>query len=118
LVDPVGAHVYFGTYTSPGRVVKVGPAVPPGPPRDVTGTPAHRSVEVRWARPASNGGAAITRYRVQAEPGGRTCTTDGVRRCTVTGLTNGTSYTFQVRARNGAGWGPWSPRSPAVVPRR
>jgi hypothetical protein len=104
--------------TKPGRVVKVAIAAPPGPPRDVTGLPGNRTVEVRWAAPVSNGGATITRYRMRANPGGRTCTITGARRCTVTGLTNGTRYTFQVRARNGAGWGPWSPRSPAVIPRR
>lgn len=31
-------------------------------------------------------------------------------------LTNGTAYTFQVRGRNAAGWGPWSVASATVTP--
>ena len=34
----------------------------------------------------------------------------------MTGLTNGTAYTFEVRALNGAGWGPWSSPSQSVTP--
>jgi hypothetical protein len=34
----------------------------------------------------------------------------------VTGLTNGTAYTFVVTALNGAGWGAPSQASPAVTP--
>jgi len=36
--------------------------------------------------------------------------------CTITGLTNGTTYTAVVRALNGAGWGPLSTPSPAFTP--
>jgi hypothetical protein len=35
---------------------------------------------------------------------------------TVTGLTNGTSYTFQAQAHNADGWGAWSDASQAVTP--
>ena len=35
---------------------------------------------------------------------------------TFTGLANGTSYSFDVRAQNEVGWGPWSPASNAVTP--
>jgi hypothetical protein len=94
------------------------PRTVPGAPRNAAGTPGARSVTVRWAAPASNGGAVITGYRVQATPGGRTCSTTGPRTCKVTGLTNGTKYRFEIQARNSAGWGPWSARSAAVVPRR
>ena len=36
--------------------------------------------------------------------------------CSVSGPTNGTAYTFNVRALNGVGWGPWTAASASVVP--
>ena len=35
--------------------------------------------------------------------------------CVVSGLADGTSYSFEVRALNGAGWGPWSDASDPVT---
>jgi hypothetical protein len=90
--------------------------VAPGAPRGVKATSGNASAKVGWTAPASNGGAAITRYTVTARPGGRTCTTTGSLTCTVTGLANGTSYTFRVRATNAFGTGPSSTASAAVRP--
>jgi hypothetical protein len=36
--------------------------------------------------------------------------------CNITGLTNGTDYTFEVRALTGAGWSAWSQPSVTVTP--
>ncbi|MCB0967623.1 MAG: fibronectin type III domain-containing protein, partial [Ilumatobacter sp.] len=95
---------------------------PPGPtapsaPRQVGATAGNARATVSWIAPASNGGATITKYTVTSAPGGKQCTTTGALSCTVTGLTNGTSYTFRVRATNSAGSGPWSGTSPSVTPK-
>ncbi len=70
---------------------------------------------VSWLAPVSNGGAAITAYTVTASPGGRTCgLSSGALSCTITGLTNGTNYTFTVTATNAAGTSSPSPADDAT----
>lgn len=62
------------------------------------------STSVSWSAPTDNGRAAITNYRVVANPGGSTCQTSGAQ-CTLAGLEPQTLYTFAVQALNSAGWG-------------
>ena len=75
-------------------------------------------MSVSWSSPVSPGSFAITSYQVTASPGGKGCVaTAPTIACDVTGLTNGTPYTFEVRALSGAGWGLWSSASAPVTPR-
>lgn len=79
-------------------------------------------MSLTWSLPGSDGGASITDYAIQYCTGG-TCTTfsDGVstaRSATVTGLTNGTAYTFKIAAVNSSGTGTYSSESSAVTPSR
>ena len=68
-----------------------------------------------WSAP-NNQGCAITGYTVLANGGGGTNVGGGQTSATVGGLTNGTSYTFTVIARNEVGDSAASPASNAVVP--
>jgi hypothetical protein len=88
----------------------------PGAPTSVTAVGSDSSALVSWSAPASDGGSPITGYAVTSAPDGKTCTTAGALSCTVSGLTNGTAYTFTVTATNTVGTGPASAASNRVTP--
>jgi hypothetical protein len=86
----------------------------PDPATGVTGTSGDEQVEVSFTAPSDVGGAAITGYRVQSNDGiGASGSASPI---TVTGLTNGTSYTFNVWAINPFGWSSPSGASGSVSP--
>jgi len=74
-----------------------------------------RSVTLSWTAPSQTGGAPILRYTVTASPSGRSCTSTGTS-CSVTGLTNGQSYTFTVVATNAIGDSAASQPSASATP--
>ena len=89
----------------------------PSAPTSVSATPGNGAALVQWSASASSGSSAPTGYTVTALPGGHTCTAaSGANSCTVTGLDNGTQYTFTVTASNGAGASAASIASGAVTP--
>lgn len=106
--------------TASNAVTPLAP-LPPAPeapeaPTRVSAVAGDGAAEVTWTAPASVGTFPITYYQVQSSPEGGSCLSADTS-CAVSGLTNGTPYTFRVRALNGAGWGDWSQASAAVTPR-
>ena len=93
----------------------VTPVTVPGAPTAVAGTAGKGSVKLTWKAPASTGGAAITGYLIKPSTGASVRVADVLTR-TLTGLTNGTAYTFTVSAIDVAGTGEASARSKAVTP--
>jgi hypothetical protein len=88
---------------------------PPAAPTAVNAVAGDGQASVSFGIPARDGGAAVTSYQVTASPGGATATGSGSP-LTVTGLTNGTAYTFTITATNSAGTGAASPASSPVIP--
>jgi uncharacterized protein (TIGR02145 family) len=93
----------------------VTPSTIPGAPTIGTATAGNAQATVTFTAPVSNGGSAITLYTATSTPGGLTGTSTGGP-ITVTGLTNGTAYTFTVTATNANGPGPASSASNSVTP--
>ena len=85
----------------------------PSAPPSVHAIAARGSASVNWSRPTSNGGSPITTYVATSHPQGKRCITVATK-CTITGLRNGTYYTFTVVARNRVGAGPGSRHSNRV----
>ncbi|MCU1561711.1 MAG: heme peroxidase, partial [Arthrobacter sp.] len=95
-------------------------ATVPGATTIGTATAGNGSATLTWTAPASDGGAPITGYRVRAFSGtvlAKTQTVSGdVGTVIVTGLSNGTAYSFDVAAANAAGTGAPSAVSNTVTP--
>jgi hypothetical protein len=96
----------------------VTPQTVPDAPMNVAATAGNGQATVSWSAPASDGGSALTGYEVTRYVGGVTYGTSSVgvvTQTTVSGLTNGTTYTFRVAAKNAAGIGAKSADSNSVT---
>ncbi len=101
----------------PAATASATPVAKPAAPTNLSATPSDGQVALTWDDP---GNTSIDKYRVSTDggtsfsdidPSGATTTTH-----TVTGLTNGTEYTFAVRAVNGFGDGAASTVTVTMVP--
>ncbi len=95
-----------GDYSEPSTSLI--PKTVPGAPTNLTGTAGVSQVTLNWIAPASTGGSDILDYEVEYNSSGGTWTTfsDGVSTntgTTITGLSNGTQYSFRILAKNAAG---------------
>jgi hypothetical protein len=94
------------------------PATVPGPPTGLTAKAGQGQVTLTWTAPATDGGSAVTGYDVyqstskggEATPpvNGTTPIPATTTSYTATGLANGTTYWFTVKAVNAAGRSPAS----------
>lgn len=94
----------------------------PPAPTSVVGTAGNGQVSLTWTAPTVSAQTPITDYVVQySSNSGSTWTTfsDGASTsasATVTGLSNGTAYTFRVAGVNAVGTGTYSSASASVTP--
>jgi hypothetical protein len=104
---------------APGSGTSSPPTVPSAP-TGVTASPASSEALVSWSAPSSTGGSALTSYTVTPYIGSSAQTpvqeSASSTSATITGLTNGSAYTFKVVASNGVGPSSASSASTAVTP--
>jgi Domain of unknown function (DUF4082)/Bacterial Ig domain/Fibronectin type III domain/Lysyl oxidase len=110
-----------GPISAPSNAITPTPPTAPSEPTEVKATARNGGALLTWTAP-SDGGSPITSYTVTPYVGSTaqpTTTISGsppATSATISGLTNGTSYTFTVTATNGIGAGPASSPSNAVTP--
>lgn len=111
-----GARLY-GRVLGSWVEIGVNPTVP-GAPSVPTGTAGDSSVQLRWGGAPANG-LPISNYVVVPYLGGQpqaSVTVDAVLSATISGLSNGRTYTFTVAGVNGSGAGPPSGESAPLTP--
>ena len=110
-----------GSASAASAAVTPVPATVPGQVTGVSAVAGNASAALSWTAPL-DGGAALTNYTVTPSLGGVPQTpvvisgTPPATGSTISGLTNGATYTFTVTATNVVGTGASSPPSAAVTP--
>ncbi len=119
-----GAPSVSNTFVDPGStydgsvVITYSTGIPGIP--TVSGTAGNQSVALQWTAPSA-GADPISDYVIQySSNGGSSWTTDDTdstsTSATVSGLTNGTGYIFEVEAVNAIGDGPFSSATGTLTP--
>ena len=92
--------------TSSATAVTVAPQGPTG----VTAVAGDATAAISWTAPVFLNNGSVTGYTATASPGGASCSTTGATTCTITSLTDGTTYTVTVTATTGT-----APSAPVTV---
>ncbi len=100
---------------SSNSVTPFQPISAPGAPSGVSASAGNGQATVYFTAPVSDGGSTITSYTVTSSVG-NIIVTGSSSPINITGLTNGTEYTFTVTSANGVGTGPASAPSNSVIP--
>jgi hypothetical protein len=109
LTYTLSANNTNGTTTATANITVSPAATTSTPPQSLSATPHNTSVSLSWSAPSSNGGSSITQYLVYDRFTGSSTfaqvatTSFSVTTSSVTSLTNGQSYDFEVVAQNGVG---------------
>jgi len=109
-----------GTYTAASSSVTPAVGTPPNAPTSLTATAGNAQIALSWTAPSAPGTSAISGYTVEYTPSGGSAQTvstgSTATSYTLTGLTNGTSYTVRVAAVSAAGTGTYTAASSSVTP--
>ncbi|HEX3901131.1 MAG TPA: fibronectin type III domain-containing protein [Mycobacteriales bacterium] len=118
--DPGNTQLATKTWT----VTVVTPPGAPSAPTNVAGVGSNGQATVQWTAPSTVGSSPIIGYNVEVSSNGGSTWIAGptsalvstATTAVVSGLSNGTSYTFRVAAINIAGTGPFSvPSAPVTI---
>lgn len=95
----------------------VTPYTVPGVPTNLSYTPGNNSVSITFSAPSNDGGSAVTGYFYSNSSGGpfnTSCSSP----LNISGLTNGTQYTYYIVAHNAAGNGAYASIlvTPSIAP--
>lgn len=113
----VKAKNAIGTSASSAPSDSVTPMTVPDAPTNVVAVAGNGQATVYFTAPVSNGGSPITGYQITPWPAIPAAYVNGTASpIVVTGLTNGTAYSFVVQAISAAGLGATSVESIAVTP--
>jgi hypothetical protein len=120
-INTTGGLTCWGTNANNERgnaalsVVALQLGAAPAAPTAVIAGGLTNSASISWT-PGEANGARITSYTVTSNPAAGTCTSSVSNTCVVTGLANGTPYTFTVTATNRYGTSTASSASNRVTP--
>ena len=99
------------TTPTPAPTTTTAPTTVPSVPLALTATPSSQTVALAWSLPTFDGRSAITDYKIEYTSSNSTTwtvfahTASTTRTANITGLTNGTRYSFRVSAVNSVGTG-------------